>query len=399
MPAARLRLLALAPCLAALACASRPPDPAPRAATPASSTRLDQTAPAVARSGAEPDASAPATDSHAADRPGKLLIYSAITGHVPLDDAGAAAQDPTLSPAQREVARATEIESEIESELERQEQIGVEEQARQKAAPPPAPAPQDPAQLEAAEAPPDRELPAELFQEERVTIAPGDWGNASPIDVLRRTLDADRNGHPEEIRYVDPHSGKLLRVEQDLDFDGTMDTWKTYADGKLSVRVRDENGDGRADVWERYQDGRLTQLATDRDHDGVRDLFLRYQGRDLVERLEDANDDGAIDVIVTYQARRRVKSEEDETHNGAMDTWTTFAVVDGNEVVARVARDSRDEGKPDVFESYETEGGETRLVRREEDLNRDGKVDVVSVYDHKGRLVQRAISDDALAPL
>jgi hypothetical protein len=40
----------------------------------------------------------------------------------------------------------------------------------------------------------------------------------------------------------------------------------------------------------------------------------------------------------------------------------------------------------------------TQLVRREEDLNRDGRVDVVSVYE-KGRLVQRAISDEALAPL
>ena len=29
----------------------------------------------------------------------------------------------------------------------------------------------------------------------------------------------------------------------------------------------------------------------------------------------------------------------------------------------------------------------------------DGKVDVVSVSDEHGRLVQRAISDDALAPL
>jgi hypothetical protein len=73
-------------------------------------------------------------------------------------------------------------------------------------------------------------------------------------------------------------------------------------------------------------------------------------------------------------------------------------VVDDREVVTRVARDSKDEGKPDVFETYETTGGVTQLVRREEDLNRDGRVDVVSVYE-KGRLVQRAISDEALAPL
>jgi hypothetical protein len=37
-------------------------------------------------------------------------------------------------------------------------------------------------------------------------------------------------------------------------------------------------------------------------------------------------------------------------------------------------------------------------VRKEEDLNGDGTPDVVSVYE-QGRLVQRAISDEALSPL
>jgi hypothetical protein len=399
MPAARTLPASFALVLALGGCAAHAPAPVAPARPAAGATLLDKTAPEAARDADEDsDAHPAAPPAHAADRPGKLLIYSAITGHVALDDQNAA-QDPTLSPAQRESARANELENEIQGELERQEQIQSDEQAGQQAPAPPPPAPEDPNRLEAAAAPTDRDLPKELFSEERVTIAKGEWGNPSELEVLRLTLDADRNGTPEEIRYVDPRSGKLLRVEQDLDFDGRMDTWKTYVNGVLSVRVRDENGDGKADAWERYENGRLVQLALDSDHDGVRDLFFRYQGPDLVERLEDANDDGTIDRIVTYQGRHRVKSEEDQNHNGTMDTWTTYAVVDGQEVVAKIARDSHDEGKPDVFETYETQGGETRLVRREEDLNRDGKVDVVSVYDRKGRLVQRAISDDALAPL
>jgi hypothetical protein len=397
MPVTRTVAVATA-CLLASACAATAPPAPPEAARAPGSTLLDQTAPEAARAGEEDADSARREAPPAADRPGRLLIYSAITGHVALDEAGAA-QDPTLSPAQREVARASEIESEIESELERQEHIEADEQARKQAPPPPPAEPEDPHRLEASTAPVDRDLPKELFVEERVTIPAGEWGNSRELEVLRRTLDADRNGSPEEVRYVDPGTGRLLRVEQDLDFDGKMDSWKTYANGVLSVRVRDENGDGKADTWERYQDGRLVQLSVDQDHDGVRDLFLRYQGSDLVERLEDANDDGTIDRIVSYQGRRRVKIEEDANRNGTMDTWTTFAVVDGEEVVARVARDSKDQGKPDVFETYETHDGETRLVRREEDLNRDGKVDVVAVYDQKGRLVQRAVSDDALAPL
>jgi hypothetical protein len=398
MPAGHLPHLALVLALAALGCAS---GAAPAAAPDAASrdaTLLDATAPAAARAGDEARAAPRAAASGAADRPGRLLIYSAITGHLPLDDPAAVADDPTRSPAEREVARAAALEAEIAGELQRQEQIATEDEVPSTLPPAPPLAPDDPTRLEAALAPEDRELPASLFTVERITIPPGEWQNARELEVERRTLDADRDGRSEEVRYLDPQTGKLLRAEQDLDFDGRIDAWKTYSDGVLSVRILDDDGDERADAWERYENGRLVQLTLDRNHDGVRDAFLRYKGSELFERLEDANDDGTIDRVVSYKGKRRVRSEEDLSLNGKMDTWTTYAVVDGSEVVARVERDSQDAGKPDLSESYETVDGETRIVRREEDLNRDGKPDVVSVYE-KGRLVQRAISDEALAPL
>jgi hypothetical protein len=102
--------------------------------------------------------------------------------------------------------------------------------------------------------------------------------------------------------------------------------------------------------------------------------------------------------VETFEQKRRVRSEEDRSLNGQVDTWTTYATVGGREVVARIERDSRDSGRPDVIETYETVDGETRLARREEDLNGDGSIDVVSTYED-GKLVQRAISDEALSPL
>ncbi len=400
MPAGTPPNLALATALALVAwgCTSGTGPAATREAARRDATLLDVTAPAAARAGQETPPSAQESRPSAADRPGRLLIYSAITGHVPLDDPAAAVDDPTRSPAEREVARAAALEAEIAGELERQEQIAAEEDAHAQLPPVPEPPPEDPSRLDAATAPEDRALPEGLFQIDRITIPPGEWQNARELDVERRTLDADRDGRPEEVRYLDPATGKLLRAEQDLDYDGRIDAWKTYTDGRLAVRVLDQDGDGRSDAWERYEDGRLVQSTLDRNHDGVRDLFLRYKGPVLAERLEDANDDGTIDRVVTYADKRRVKSEEDLSLNGSVDTWTTYAVVDGREVVSRVERDTHDDGKPDVVEIYETKGGETRIVRREEDLNRDGKPDVVSVYE-KGRLVQRAISDEALAPL
>jgi hypothetical protein len=393
-PAAGPALAGLALALFGLGCAAGGGAP-PQART--NPSVLDATAPAAARAGEDPEARPAAPPANAVDRPGRLLIYSAITGHVPLDDP-AAANDPTQSPAAREAARAAALEAEIAEERARQEQLEAAPESPSLAPLAPEPPPDDAIPLEAPAAPVDRDLPEGLFTAERTRIEAGEWQNPRPLEVVRRTLDADRDGAPEEVRYQDPETGALLRAEQDLDYDGAIDAWKTYSEGRLGVRVLDQDGDGRADAWERYEDGRIAQLTLDRDRDGVRDVFLRYRGGLLAERLEDANDDGTIDRVVAYEEKRRVRSEEDLTFNGAMDTWTTYAVVDGREVTSRVRRDSRDEGKPDVVEIYETSGGETRLVRREEDLNRDGRADVVSVYE-KGRLVQRAISDEALAPL
>ena len=81
-----------------------------------------------------------------------------------------------------------------------------------------------------------------------------------------------------------------------------------------------------------------------------------------------------------------------------MDTWTHYGVSGNRDVVTRIERDTHGRGKPDVIEIYQTRNGQTQLVRKEEDVNGDGTPDVVSVYEH-GRLVQRAISDEALSPL
>jgi hypothetical protein len=117
-----------------------------------------------------------------------------------------------------------------------------------------------------------------------------------------------------------------------------------------------------------------------------------------MEKLHDANNDGTVDKLEIFRDGRRVRVEEDRSLNGWMDSWTHYGVVGGREVVTRIERDTRDRGKPDVFETYETTNGETRIARKEEDVNGDGSIDVVSTYEN-GKLVQRAISDEALSPL
>lgn len=369
---------------------------------------LEVTTPTAAAAHANPPPGAaqkPSDPGNSADetRPGRLLIYSAITGHVPLKDQPAHdAADRHRSPAEREAARARAIEAEIQQEIERQETLAADEDARSSLPPPSA---QSSPELDgeanpltAPRAPELREVPDSLFQSQEVTIPPQLWQNKRELHVLRRSMDVDRDGRPEEIRYVDPGSGLLIRSEHDLDYDGELDAWTTYESGTPVVRVLDSDGDGKSDVWERYSQGRMNARTLDRDADGVKDTFYRYEGDQLVEKLRDSNNDGTIDKVEAYHNRHRVRMQEDRSLNGWMDTWTTYQVVDGREVVAKIERDSRDQGKPDVFETYETSEGETRISRKQEDINGDGKIDIVSTYEN-GRLVQRVISDEALSPL
>jgi len=366
---------------------------------------LAKTTPIAAATADDPVGNDPATSSlPPADgdtRPGRLLIYSAITGHIPLEERSD--YDPNqrnMSPAEREAARARQIELEIQEEISKQESItGAESASAQSDAPILAPR-FDPIAdpLAAPPAPELRKLPANLFESREVTIPPGQWQNAHKLRVVRRSLDVDRDGAPEEVRYIDTNSGLILRAELDRDFDGTLDAWITYENGTPAIQLLDEDGDGRGDAWESYRDGILLAKTVDTDQDGVKDVFYRYDDAELIEKLRDTNNDGTIDRVETFAGRHRKRIQEDRSLNGQMDTWTTYRVIDGREVISRIERDSHDRGKPNILEIYETEGDSTRLARKEEDLDGDGSIDVVSTYEG-GRLVQRAISDEALSPL
>jgi hypothetical protein len=396
-PFIRARVLAALVCALA-ACAGPAPPTDTAAGREEQRELLAKTTPTAAGAAAQAGPTAPAPAGSAEGRPGRLLVYSAITGHVPLEEKAQDPDDPRLSPEEREAARARSIETEIEEELSKQEQLAVDELPR--AEPPPdtdlGVAGADP--MAAPPAPEPRALPESLFESQPMTIPAGAWQNPRTLDVLRRSLDADRDGQPEELRYLDAESGVLIRRELDRDFDGRIDAWISYQGGEPVTQVLDENGDGRLDAWESYAAGRLAARAVDTDADGVQDVFYRYEGEDLVEKRADRNNDGTLDRIDTFRERRRQRTQEDRDLDGVIETWTTWGAVDGREVVVRVERDSRARGKPDVFETYETVGGETRIARREEDLDGDGSIDIVSTYQG-GKLVQRAISDEALSPL
>jgi len=352
---------------------------------------------------------------------GALMLYAAVTGHVPLS--GGAVQAPSrpdVEEAERrreeeleeeldhelddEVERARELEQQIQAELDRQERL-LEQMAAERSAGARSGATggdldlSDRANPRIAPRPPeDRELPLALFEKQTLEIPAGQWGNARDLTAIARSLDADEDGHPEQIRYFDELDGAYLRKEQDRDYDGRIDAWHDFEDGALVRRVLDEGGDGEPDVWESYRDGRMSQREVDRDEDGLRDAFYTFAGDSLIQEEHDSNADGDADLIVTYQDRVRVRVEEDRDLDGRFDHWTDYRAVGSRELVWRVERDTSGDGKIDLSEFFDTETGEPVIARREEDKNGDGEADVVSIY-RNGKLVRREINDPDLVPL
>jgi len=356
---------------------------------------------------------------------GSMLIYAAATGQSPLSSprrsnrpspdnidyvsAQEAEREADLeSQLEQQVARSDQLEDEIEAELRRQENLLASIDDSKDGQPPASPAPPapEPREIDASDAdvraaphpPEDRRLPLAIFEKEYATIPEDAWDNDDDLEVVKRSLDADQDGKPEQIRYYDRKSGELLRKEMDLDYDGTADSWTVYEDEKVVRRKLDVDSDGTVDTWETYANDRMTSRIVDRNNDGVKDAFYTYEGDSLVEERHDANNDGKIDLDIRYEDRHRVSAEEDSDHDGLTDSWTTYKVVNGEEVVVRIERDSKRRGKADVFETFSSKDGKPILTRREEDVNGDGNIDITSIYED-GKLVKREISDPSLVPL
>ena len=240
--------------------------------------------------------------------------------------------------------------------------------------------------------PVDRDLPIAIFDSEEIEIPPGFFGNSDPMVLIKRSLDADRDGNPEQIHYVDKITGETIRKEFDRDYNGTLDTWQTYVGNLLAERTLDTNNDGHVDTWERYRGGWMVERVIDRNGNGGKDAFYTFSNGSLVEERHDRNDDGQFDLIVTYQDRQKVRSREDHSGDGQIDTWTTYAVVDGKELPAVIKRDRDDSGKIDIIETFETSSGKPILAEREEDTNGDGAIDVTSIY-RNGKLYRRELAN------
>lgn len=159
--------------------------------------------------------------------------------------------------------------------------------------------------------------------------------------LLCREVDTNLDGAKDIVRTFND-KGEPLSELSDSNYDGKIDTWisfargrvakmqidtlgrgepdetRFYVGGKLSRAQRDTNGDGKPDVWEVYEDGRLQRIGNDLDFDGHVDRW----DRDEIALREIAEKER-----VETEAEQKKAEEEKARETGAVDAGATDARV------------------------------------------------------------------------
>jgi hypothetical protein len=155
--------------------------------------------------------------------------------------------------------------------------------------------------------------------------------------LLCREVDTNLDGAKDVMRtYTD--KGEPLNELADTNFDGKVDTWitfargriakvqldksgrgqpeevKFYVSGKLARAQRDTNKDGKPDQWEIYDEGRLQRLGVDLDFDGRVDRWDRDEIalRDI-EAREKAEEQKAAEIEA---AKKKAEEAEGKPVDG-----------------------------------------------------------------------------------
>jgi hypothetical protein len=156
--------------------------------------------------------------------------------------------------------------------------------------------------------------------------------------LLCREVDTNLDGAKDVMRtYTD--KGEPLNELADTNFDGKVDTWitfargriakvqldksgrgqpeevKFYVAGKLARAQRDTNNDGKPDQWEIYDEGRLQRLGVDLDFDGRVDRWDRDEIalRDI-EAREKAEEQKAAEIEAAKKKADEAEGKPVEGH-------------------------------------------------------------------------------------
>lgn len=112
--------------------------------------------------------------------------------------------------------------------------------------------------------------------------------------LLCREVDTNLDGVKDVVRTYND-KGDALNEVADTNFDGKIDTWITFAKGRVAKLRIDHNGDGQDDETRYYVSGTLSRAQIDTNYDGKPDVWEIYDDGKLERRGVDLDFDGHVD--------------------------------------------------------------------------------------------------------
>lgn len=128
--------------------------------------------------------------------------------------------------------------------------------------------------------------------------------------LVCREVDTNLDGIKDVVRtFTD--KGEALSEQADSNFDGKIDTWITFAGGRISKVSLDLDGDGQPEIWKFYVAGQLSRIQRDTNKDGKPDVWEFYNHGRLERMGIDLDGDGSVDRWDHDEvARRAVEAAE-----------------------------------------------------------------------------------------
>ena len=136
--------------------------------------------------------------------------------------------------------------------------------------------------------------------------------------VVCREVDTNLDGIKDAMRTFND-KGEAKHEEVDSDYDGQVDTWINFVDGRLAEEQNDTNHDRKPDVWKVYQEGTVSRIKRDRNFDGKPDVWEIYVKGRLERMGVDETGDERIDRWDRDDLLRQQQEAEEQKKRDAED--------------------------------------------------------------------------------
>ncbi len=162
-----------------------------------------------------------------------------------------------------------------------------------------------------------------------------------------REIDTNLDGIKDVVRTFN-QKGEALHEEADRDYDGKVDVWLNFVDGRLAEEDADTNKDGKPDIWKFYVNGQLQRIRRDRNGDGKPDVWEIYSKGRLERVGMDETYDGHVDrwdrdEQLKYEAdtaERKAREQMDAQQDGGASSSAPSSFTDSS------SSSSKDAGAP-----------------------------------------------------